>query len=225
MTLKGMFIRWFLAGVGFGCLAFAYSLLYTKTTSIAERMAPQYVPLTEEEVYERARIACIRPLGATSGCTFPTVTEAPSDGTAEGEYIRSELISTRNMIVALGFQIPKAEHRKEFTQREIAPRVDGLRTKLDWCLGVISAAISLYAVAVFWKWFSTNGRRSLSQGLEHLKRTPGNFRGLFASRKLRRTESEFLTIKNLHENGLISDEIFAKRKADLRSAIEENSLS
>jgi hypothetical protein len=49
-------------------------------------------------------------------------------------------------------------------------------------------------------------------------------RKLHAGHKLRQAEKEFVTLNNLHDNGLISDDIFLKRKAELTAALGSDEM-
>mgnify|MGYP001154135784 CR=1 FL=1 len=51
-----------------------------------------------------------------------------------------------------------------------------------------------------------------------------DLKALGANRKVRQAESDFQTAKNLHDNGLISDEMFEKRKTELKEALSANKV-
>lgn len=51
-----------------------------------------------------------------------------------------------------------------------------------------------------------------------------NIKEMNAGRKLRQAEADFVTLKNLYDNGLITEEIFSQRKADLKAALSNNEI-
>jgi hypothetical protein len=83
------------------------------------------------------------------------------------------------------------------------------------------------AVVVFLLWFRSTLLPRLVAVKDVVKeRTPSasDFQALGANRKVRQAESDFQTLKNLHDNGLINDEMFEKRKAELKDALSANKL-
>lgn len=234
MTLKGMLVRLFLLAAGFMCALFVQYTLDRNVNNIAERLAPQYVPLTEEEVYMQANLPCIRPAGASVGCTRPVIQKPSSvDPVADGtwdSYVRLRVAQVDQKLYDLDQQrldtslaLPEAKHRSEFRQKEIEPRIDNLTMAFKIGFSLLYAGIVLYTILVMWKWYATQGRLAIGQGMGKLNEVAA-LKGMAANRKLRQAENDFSTLKNLYENGLITEEMFLQRKDQLKSILGSNEV-
>jgi len=88
-------------------------------------------------------------------------------------------------------------------------------------------ATAFAAVVVFLLWFKSVLLPRLVALRDVVKeRTPSasDLKALGANRKVRQAENDFHTLKNLHDNGLINDEMFEKRKAELKEALSANKV-
>jgi hypothetical protein len=97
--------------------------------------------------------------------------------------------------------------------------------RLTTMFEVFYIVVSIAALLVFALWFKATLLPRLVAVKDLVKeRTPsvGDLKDIGANRKVRQAESDFQTLKNLHENGLIDDEMFEKRKAVLKEALSAN---
>jgi hypothetical protein len=175
---------------------------------IAHRAARPYVPLSDENALAEAFVACrnYSELHALSFDECETLYENPS----------SELLKSAH-----------ESHRLVFDRAEIFPRFEELQDQYLTYFERFLVFLGLVAAAVFLLWcrstllplvlrFSAKlrDRSNLSAGIE----TFG------ATRQVRQAESDFATLKNLHDNGLIDDEMFNLRKEELRVALTANKV-
>lgn len=87
--------------------------------------------------------------------------------------------------------------------------------------------VAFAAVVVSFLWFKSVLLPRLIAVKDVVKeRTPSasDLKALGANRRVRQAESDFHTLKNLHDNGLINDEMFEKRKAELKEALSANKV-
>jgi len=175
---------------------------------IAVKAAPPYVPLSDERALAEAFAACLDDpkLGGLSFTTCETIYENPSP----------ELLKSAH-----------ESHSLAFDRAEVFPRYEELQDQYLTYFEGFLVFLGLVAAAVFLLWcrstllplalrFSAKlrDRSNLSAGIE----TFG------ATRQVRQAESDFATLKNLHDNGLIDDEMFNLRKEELRVALTANKV-
>lgn len=99
--------------------------------------------------------------------------------------------------------------------------------KLNSMQEIFCYATAFAAVVVFLLWFKSVLLPRLVAVKDVVKeRTPSasDLKALGANRKVRQAESDFQTAKNLHDNGLISDEMFEKRKTELKESLSANKV-
>lgn len=92
---------------------------------------------------------------------------------------------------------------------------------------VLYGLLAMYPLSVITNFLKAEGMDNARNNLGKMKEvapSAPNIKGLTAGRKLRQAETDFVTLKNLHENGLITDEMFAKRKEDLKAALGNNEI-
>ena len=116
-------------------------------------------------------------------------------------------------------------HREEFFVSQIKPNVGTVEAIINWTFGLVYACIGLYVLKFFLKWFIAEILPFLRRGSRRLKEIRSwlpSIKALSENRRLRRAESDFLTLKNLYENGLITEEMFMARKSALKAVLGEN---
>lgn len=176
---------------------------------IAHRAARPYVPLSDENALAEAFVECQnysvrRALSSFTACEM--LYENPS----------SELLKSAH-----------ESHRLAFDRAEIFPRFEELQDQYLTYFERFLVFLGLTATAVFLLWCRSTllplavkfhaklrARSSLSTGIETFS----------ATRQVRQAESDFATLKNLHDNGLIDDEMFHLRKEELRLALTANKV-
>jgi hypothetical protein len=132
-------------------------------------------------------------------------------------------------LIANGHRI----NRASFFQSEVAPRIKPTENYIDIAFACGYAVLAMILVFAFTRWLKFEGVPAMRQNLESMKESvPSlpplpplpNIKALNAGRKLRQAEKEFETLKNLHDNGLITDEMFLKRKAELKASLGGNEM-
>jgi hypothetical protein len=118
-------------------------------------------------------------------------------------------------------------HHQGFHQAEIYPRTVELEGRYLTYFERFLAFLWIAAAAAFLMWCRSTllpivgrfraklrDRSSLSVDLQSIG----------ANRRVRQAESDFATLKNLHDNGLINDEMFNLRKEELKAALTSNKV-
>lgn len=219
MTGKRLLAKWlWLAVFVVGAIA-THAVVHTKAFLIAETIGPQYVPPTTEEVYESAGIPCERPPGATTGCQ-----ELAKPSTSGSAWDRA-MAESEYKSVFLSLWGAEARRKEAFEQKEVQPTAEALRTTFYIVFGVLYAGISLYFLALLKKTFDAQHRQVFGHRLRKLIRAEqlrGTFEGLSGGRKLRQAQNEFFVVKNLYENGLITEAMFLQRKDEIKTRLGSN---
>lgn len=219
MTGKGLLAKWlWLAVFVVGAIA-THAVVYTKAFLIAETFGPRYVLPTTEEVYESAGIPCERPPGATTGC------QELSKASTSGSAWDVAMAESKYKSVFLSLWGAEARHREAFEQKEVQPAAEALQTTFHIAFGVLYAGVSLYFLALLRKTFDAQHRQAFGYRLRKLIRAAqlrGTFEGLSGGRKLRQAQNEFLVVKSLYENGLITEAMFLQRKDELKARLGSN---
>lgn len=194
MTGRSLFSRCAWLVVGLLCVAVLHAALRLISNDIATRFVRPYVPLTKEGAFTRAVQVCnqsgIRPY--TENCSMP------SDGS-----ISTEMVA----------------HKADYEYREFEPVKERIDDVTNIVLGMVYAALGLSALWAFKSWFGANIWPMLAGFVRPLRASLDlSERG--ASWRLRRAEKEFRTLKSLHDDGLISEDVFVTRRNKLMAAIK-----
>lgn len=115
----------------------------------------------------------------------------------------------------------------DFFSLEIASQIRKTEDYIDMVFVVLYGLLAMYPLSVITNFLKAEGMDNARNNLGKMKEvapSAPNIKGLTAGRKLRQAETDFVTLKNLHENGLITDEMFAKRKEDLKAALGNNEI-
>jgi hypothetical protein len=207
ITSKKLIAWWIGLGIAAALGGKAHDVLEQEARNISAQEKP-YVELTDAQAirwgYEQCKQSTARQEGlAQSGYTCERLYSNPIP----------EIVSSA-----------RYDHRRAHSIEEydrLRPKI----TRLDDNLELFYGAVGLGACAVFLLWC----RSTLLPLLTRLKETvrertpsPSELKALGANRKVRQAESDFVTLKNLHDNGLINDEMFEKRKDELKVALSAN---
>lgn len=119
-----------------------------------------------------------------------------------------------------------AQHRAEFFNSKVVPRIKEVEVYIDAAFFFFYAILAMFPLAVLVRQIRAEGLENARHNLKSIKKAAPimpNIRALDIGRKLhagheiRQTEKDFATLKNLYDNGLITGEMFLKRKAALGS--------
>jgi hypothetical protein len=189
-------------------------------TFAEERATIKYVPISEEEVYRRAGVLCVRPLGEEDGCQ-DEVTDAKANDALEA-YQQTQ----KEKLRSLRLYLARSGHKQEYDKEHVFPLMNTLQHGLDIGFGILYSAIALYVMLFMCKWFSSRGRLAIGRGMEKIGNAavPEGVKDFASNRKLRQVQEDFNTLKKLHENGLITEEMFLKRKREMQFALEKNDV-
>lgn len=225
MTLKSVAVRIFCSIVAGFAVLFAYMVINENRNDIAQRMVFPYIPLTSEEVYRLARVPCVRPKGADAGCERPRVQLAQLTGDVLLDSHLRQLADSQDRIIDLTLAGPQAAHRREWEEREIAPVAKKIGLWADIIGGTFGLVIFLYAMTVIWTWLASQGFARIGQTAQLVADSGSkllDLKGKAESRKLQELERDFLALKTLFDNGIISEEDYTERKARFSAAYERN---
>lgn len=222
MSFKTLVVRWILAAVGLFILAFSYVCIWKNAVPIATWIAPPYVGLSEEEMFKRSKIPCIRPAGAKNGCTYPEVQKTEPTGDEWRDRQNAKLTELTQFNADIAIQGPEYLHHHEYFEREVVPRRDRLTLWTAILFGLAAIGIVLYAFGSTRAWWRTSAATDMARVKRKLFQPKwiARVRGMATSRQLRRLDSDFQALHRLHQNGMISDEQFEQRKEALRVSID-----
>lgn len=199
MKGRGLFSRCAWLAVGLICAGAVHVALRLMSDDIATRFVQPYVPLTREEAFTRAVKACndsgMRPY--IENCSMP-----------------SDINISTEMVV----------HKADYEYRKFEPVKERVNDVINIALGMVYAALALAALWAFKSWFGANIWPMLAGFIGPL-RTSLDLSEMGASRRLRRAENEFRTLKSLRDDGLITEDVFVTRRNKLKAAIKAGPMS
>lgn len=199
MTGRDLFSRCAWLAVGLFCAGAIHVALRLMADDIATRFVQPYVPLTGIGAFEEAVKACnsssMRPY--LENCSMPI-----------------EQAISREMVV----------HKANYEYRTVGPVRERVDDVTNFALGMVYAALALAALWAFKSWFGANIWPTLT-GFVGPLRTSLDLSERGASRRLRRAEKEFRTLKSLRDDGLIAEDVFVTRRNKLKAAIKADPKS
>lgn len=204
MTLKDLLGRLFLATVCLTGAIAAHVYLYGIAVEQAKQSAPSFVPLTEKEALD----------GAVASCKGDS--ELPHLLALNGSNCEQLMARDGKSLLAAQY----FSHRRAYEQEHVEPRAEELRNRHHVFFGAVYVVIALFVLRAILKWFTAQVLPAIRSRAKRLKEAVP----ILANLKLHQAENDFATVKNLYENGLITEEMFLKRKAELRAALGENEL-
>lgn len=217
MTIKALLVRYILLAVCLVGLGAAHSALLEHVPAIARHYAPPYVPLVKEEANKRATETY---KASTTNC------DNPSD--YMGEYLcKMRLTPSAPESVEQLERKEYESHRWLYTQREILPLQEKLETATRLGFGMLYFIIAISALILTWRSFKSSRLPGLFGRIQDRRRSVrfrSNLKDVLAGHRLRNAEDEFRALKNLHDNGLITDDMFAMRKEELRMKLDGNEI-
>ena len=108
--------------------------------------------------------------------------------------------------------------KANYEYQEVQPVARRVRDATDVGFGMVYAALALGALWAFKTWFAVNVWPRLVSLVGPLQASL-NLSETRATRRLRRAQEEFRTLKSLRDDGLIGEELFVARKNKLKAAI------
>lgn len=231
MTQKEMFSR-------FGLLAFwlliaigMHVATIVKVESIAERYSPTYVPMAKEIASSMVNTDCKNDSSIeiydSDIWTSKRFESSAKNSTICNAIQRRDAGGNSDEFDALIDNKLRA-HRWAWKQREVGPRAEKFEEGFHIAFSMSYAVIALYALLALKQWFFSNGRQALNRRVAKLgtmSGISGRVSDIAANHKMRKAQADFQTLKSLHENGLITDEVFAKRKDALRAGLDDSESS
>jgi hypothetical protein len=198
MTGKGLFSK--LAGLAVvllcaGALHLAISLM---AEDIARIFVPIYSPIGKEEAKELAVKTC----------------QSDSNYRYSWQPYKDCSMPSKEDIT---MQIQG--HERDYKNYTLGPVKEIVLNVTNFVIGTMYAAVSVIGLWAIKTWFVANLWPKISGLLRPLHRTL-NLSEMSATRRLRRVEAEFRTLKSLRDDGLITEEVFVSRKNKLKAAIK-----
>lgn len=212
MVTTKKLLAW-LAGIGIAAslAASAHNILSEEVPERAERDARPYVPITDQEAIMRRYRRCFQDKEVQHQFLSAGVTCEQAYSNPSAEMVKNA---------------QESDHW-EYYGREVYPLIKERRDTLDSNFKAFLYAAAFAAVTVLLLWCKSTLLPKLSAMKDVVReRTPSveDVKALGANRKVKQAESDFLTLKNLHDNGLIDDEMFEKRKDELKAALSTNKV-
>jgi len=210
ITTKKLIACWAALGIILVAGNVAYDVLKKEAVVIAAKEAPPYVPVSDGEAVR---------------LDYETCTHDPSyelmllkAGSSCQEYFSQPMEKIA--------ESAQKSHRYSYDAREVESRVNARQSELRKNLEMFYYALIIAASAAFLFWAkSTVLPRLIAMKDAVRERAPSadDLKTLGANRKMRKVESDFAALKSLHDNDMISDEMFEKRKEELKASLGTNS--
>jgi uncharacterized membrane protein len=225
MTFKSLLIRLFWTGVVLGAAIGTHVFLTSRSELLAEKMfAPKYVQPTDDVAYAK---------GSASHDALVAETNEKTEvwnrcvETHDPEYVfvchtRPDEVQPvdRTTLIENGQRMA----RWVFENNEVEPHVDSVKNGINLVFGILYAGLALLTGRTLFTWFVTEPVPAILRMMSKVKvalPVAMHVKEMKTSRKLRRTENDFTTLKNLFDNGLITEEVFLKRKDELKAVLSE----
>lgn len=240
MTFKKLLRTFTWIAVFAASLGAAHALVNINQMKIAyyfaKQMVPSYVPITDEHAYrsgfiinesalkEDARLtADLRDCYDRLETYFHSVCNNIFSLSQFSNAIKYNTLGSEGKagLVALGHQ----DHSQRWQWKELDPVAKELPKKFDLAFQVLYGLLALYALSALTRWFMGDGIRAMGAGLGRLKESVPifcDFKSMAYKKKLRQAEKDFSTLKNLYENKLITEEMYLRRRGDLKAVLENS---
>lgn len=192
MTGKSLFSRYAKLAFALVCVGALHLTIWLNVEKVARPFVPAYVPLTKNEAIKRAGKSC-----ESSFQQYFKDCSTPSE---------EDILSETRM----------NEARYEY--EELRPFEEKVRDVASVVLGIGYAALALAALWAFKSWFVLNIWPMLAAFFRRLH-TSLDLSERGATRRLRRAEEDFRTLKSLLDDGLIAEDVFIARRNKLKAAI------
>ena len=198
MTGKSLFSKLAGFGVVLLCAGALHLAIFLKAEDIARIFVPVYSPIGKEAARELA----------VKGCESYKKDYPYSWGD------KACSIPSENDIA---MQIEG--HESDYNRHTLDPVKDIVLDVTGFVIGTMYAALFIMGLWAIKTWFVANLWPRIADLLKPLHRSL-NLPEMGASRRLRRVEAEFSTLKSLRDDGLITEEDFVARKNKLKAAIK-----
>lgn len=209
-TIKKLAICWALLGAVAVMGATVFDAALKEVAATVEKESPPYVAVSDAEAVRLDFERC----------------------THYGEF-ELELIRRRSSCEEFFSQpieqiaeVSQNHHRQAY-YRDVDYRVNTRDSELRTRRETFFVGLLIVAGVALLLWFiSSVMPRFVAAGKAVRQRAPSfsDLKAMGENRKVRKAESEFATLKNLYENGLISQEMFEKRKDELKAALSSNRM-
>lgn len=186
-----------------------------------EMFSPAYVPLSIEEKFRRAELPCKRPFGSSSGCE--TIARLSSSASAWDKANNTSYIN----IEYLSLLSEEHKNREAYVHKELKPKAEVLKIGLILAFALHLVGVAMYGIPLLAMPFDSRGNQGITgwakraARLAPLKQTT---KEALHSRKLRQTHDEFKVMKDLYDNGLITEDVFLQRKAQIKARLAGNDV-
>lgn len=211
ITTKKMILCWAALGIALAVGNMAHEVLQKEAAVIAVKEAPPYESVSDVEAVRLAYETCQRDVNFESMLL--------QTGTSCKEHFLKPTERTT--------QSAQEYHRDSYEKREVGSRIDARQSKLRENFETFYYVLAFAAFAVVLLWCKSTVLPRLVNFKDAVReRAPSisELKALGANRKVRQAESDFATLKNLHDNGLINDEMFKKRKDELKASLSSNQV-
>lgn len=184
--------------------------------SVVEAFSPVYVPLSIEEKFRRAELPCKPPSGSSSGCqTIAELSPAASgwDRSNNDSDIRIEFLS---------LLLEEQKNRETYVERELKPKVEILKLGLALAYALHLLGVAMYAIPLLLVGVESRrnqGTSSWVRRVAQLAPLRQLARDALRTRKLRQAHVEFKVLKELYDNGLITEAVFLQKKEDMKDRL------
>lgn len=186
--------------------------------------APAYTPPSRQEALELGNASYERDLAKSSQAIAEWEACQENNDQEYARYIcRGRPAEVDHMTAEELLESGMAIHRYHFIYNEIAPHGDTSADLITYFFVSIYVCIALVQLRFMLMWFRAACLPALRDSAGRVRAVAPDLallKGAMASRRLRRMEAEFNTLKNLHENGLIDEADFQRRKAELKATLD-----
>jgi hypothetical protein len=211
MKTKKLLLVWFVLGLLAGIGTKVYSAKQDGAEAAAIKEAPPYVKVSDAEAIAKAIASCRDDANLSVQLML-------AEATCESFYANR---------ATDGIKLAQQSHREQFYRAEVYPRERELETLYTTYFERYLVCLSLAAGIAFLMWCRSTLLPLLGRFYGKLRdraSLPTDLQSIAANRRVRQAEADFATLKNLHDNGLINDEMFNLRKEELKAALVSNKV-
>lgn len=186
--------RLFIFASGLMVLIFLQNVIVQNAEKISERFAPTYIPMTKQEMLK----------------IYPGYFDDRTFGPQEKYH---EMMHESEVKVA---SLKELHRRAVFYEKYVNENTKQIESAANYAFAF------LYFLTALWFIRHLYGLRYILLGFTQRTSARLGFETVISSVKVKAAEIEYSKIRKLHENGLISDREFERRKAVIARKISEN---
>lgn len=215
MTTKQFLISWLKLTILLCALVATHAAVWEfGAWPIAKFLAPKFTPLTEVEE-EKFRFSSLK---FKNEQMVTALNECKGWQKESGPYFKYRYDECMRLGTYKYLLHPKDIHESEV----ISPVAEKIReVYLIWLFGLLYAVFAILMLIPLWRWVTKTVIPKLKNYAEGLKMRVNDESILWSNRKLSTAVKQLDDLESLHDRGMISDDVFRERKAEIKKALSK----